>query len=123
MHRTNLLIQLERIRWLRSAVGFSVSGAADNDLFDGLDIPEDPLADLDRATQALRGRTDERRYGTKMIVIEGFDGAAQMEPLTSELKSALGVGGTVKQGRIKIQDDHAARIRELLAERGYYVSG
>lgn len=92
-----------------------------NDPFENLDVPDDPLADLDRATQQLSLRTDERRYGKQMVIIEGFDDTTDVDSLASELKSALGTGGTVKDGRIEIQGDHEARIRELHEERGYRV--
>lgn len=90
-----------------------------HDPFENLDVPDDPLADLDRATQQLTLRTDERRYGKQMVIVEGFDATTDVGALASELKSALGTGGTVKDGRIEIQGDHEARIRDLLAERGY----
>lgn len=95
---------------------------AGSDPFDDLAIPTDPLADLDRATQQVTVRTEERRYGKQMVVIDGFDESAELESLASELKSALGTGGTVKEGHIEIQGDHEDRIRALLTERGYQVT-
>lgn len=95
----------------------------DDHPFDDLDIPEDPLDDLDRATQQLIVRTEERRYGKKMVIIEGFEGDTDLESLASELKSALGTGGTVKEDHIELQGDHQERVRGLLKERGYTVSG
>lgn len=94
---------------------------SDDDPFDGLDVPEDPLADLDRATQRLSVRTDERRYGKKMVVVDGFGADSDLESLASELKTVLGTGGTVKEGCIEIQGDHAERVREQLEARGYDV--
>ncbi|MDX1745592.1 MAG: translation initiation factor [Halobacteriales archaeon] len=96
---------------------------SDDDPFEDLDLPDDPLADLDRATQRLTVRTETRRYGKSMVVIEGFEGGVDLEALASELKAALGTGGTVKEGRIELQGDHAERVRELLGERGYAVGG
>lgn len=93
---------------------------ADDDPFEDLDIPDDPTADLDRATEQLTVRTETRRYGKPVTVVEGFretDTAA----LASELKSALGAGGTVKEGAIEVQGDHERRVRDLLAERGFQV--
>jgi len=46
-----------------------------------------------------------------------------LEALASESKTALGTGGTAKEGRIELQGDHAERVRELLAARGYDVVG
>lgn len=94
----------------------------DNDPFDDLDIPDDPLADLDRATQELLVRTEERRYGKKMVVVEGFDPDADVKSLASELKSALGTGGTAKDQRIELQGDHAARVGQLLRDKGYQIA-
>ncbi|GAB7008129.1 translation initiation factor [Halorubrum trueperi] len=95
----------------------------DDTPFDDLDVPEDPLEDLDRATQQLTVRTEERRYGKKMVVIEGFEGATDLKSLASELKSALGTGGTVKDDTIELQGDHEERVRDLLIENGYAVTG
>lgn len=95
---------------------------SDNDPFENLDVPDDPTADLDRATQRLSVSTDERRYGKQMVLVEGFDGDTDVESLASDLKSSLGTGGTVKDGRIELQGDHADRVRELLAERGFQTA-
>ena len=92
---------------------------SDNDPFEGLDVPDDPTADLDRATQSLTVRTEERRYGKKMVVIEGFDAGTELKELASDLKSALGTGGTVKERHIEVQGDHESRVRDLLRERGF----
>ena len=101
-------------------VGLKVSG---DDPFDDLDIPDDPFADLERADQILTIQTEERRYGKKMVVIEGIDNKDDLGTLASELKSALGTGGTVKEDRIEIQGDHGDRIRDLLKQRGYEITG
>ena len=93
-----------------------------DDPFDDLDIPDDPTADLDRASQQLTVRTDERRYGKKMVVVEGFDSGTDLKALASELKSALGTGGTAKDGHIELQGDHADRVRDLLRDRGYQIA-
>lgn len=97
------------------------NAVANHDQFDDLDVPDDPLADLDRATQELTVRTETRRYGKSMVLIEGLDAESEMESLASELKSALGTGGTVKAGHIELQGDHEDRVRALLVDRGYQV--
>lgn len=95
---------------------------SDDDPFEDLDIPEDPTADLDRATQRLTTRTETRRYGKKVTIIEGFDGDTDISDLASDLKSSLGTGGTVKDGHIELQGDHEPRVREILADRGYQLN-
>mgnify|MGYP006876428746 CR=1 FL=1 len=52
---------------------------SNDDPFEGLDVPDDPTADLDRATQSLTVRTEERRYGKKMVVVEGFETGSDLE--------------------------------------------
>ncbi|WP_440990215.1 translation initiation factor [Haloarchaeobius baliensis] len=94
---------------------------SEDDPFEGLDVPDDPTADLDRATQALTVRTEERRFGKKMVVVEGFEAGSELKELASDLKSALGTGGTVKENHIEVQGDHESRVRDLLRERGYDV--
>jgi predicted translation initiation factor SUI1 len=41
--------------------------------------------------------------------------------LATKLKTRLGTGGTVKDGRIEIQGDHRERIIEELEAMGYRV--
>lgn len=96
---------------------------SDDDPFEDFDIPDDPTADLERATQRLTTRTETRRYGKKVTIIEGFDGDTAVSDLASDLKSALGTGGTVKNGHIELQGDHESRVREILTDRGYQLNG
>lgn len=49
-----------------------------------------------------------------MVIIEGFEGDTDFESLASELKSALGTGGTVKEGHIELQSDHEDAVCEFL---------
>ncbi|QZP37367.1 translation initiation factor [Halobaculum magnesiiphilum] len=95
----------------------------DDDPFAG--IPDDPTADLDRADQTLSIRVERRTYDKPVTVIEGFDpDATDLADLASELKSAVGAGGTVDAdaGVIEVQGDHADRVRDLLADRGFEVA-
>ena len=96
---------------------------SEDDPFEDIDVSDDPTADLDRATQRLTVSTDERRYGKKMVVVEGFESDADVRSLASDLKSALGTGGTAKENHIELQGDHADRVRKLLEDRGYQVEG
>ncbi|WP_435063113.1 translation initiation factor [Halobaculum sp. EA56] len=96
-------------------------GDNDEDPFAG--IPDDPTADLDRAEQTLSIRVERRTYDKPVTVIEGFDpDAVDLRELASELKRAVGAGGTVDDGVIEVQGEHAERVRALLEERGFTVA-
>jgi translation initiation factor 1 len=75
--------------------------------------------------QQLTVRIESRRYGKPMTIVEGFDpdltDASDLKDLASDLKKAVGAGGT--DGHIEIQGDQTERVREILADRGYSVTG
>ncbi|MFC7228917.1 stress response translation initiation inhibitor YciH [Salinirubellus salinus] len=77
--------------------------------------------------QQLTVRVESRRYGKPMTIVEGFDddltSASDLKELASDLKKAVGAGGTVTEGHIEIQGDQTERVREILADRGYSVTG
>lgn len=94
--------------------------------------PEDPLddlldeldahGDLDTAEQVLSIRMETRRYGKPVTIVEGFDlPDSEVEQVASELKRAIGTGGTVDEGRIELQGDHQDRLPALLEDRGFTV--
>lgn len=79
--------------------------------------------DLARADQRASVRVESRRYDKPVTVVEGLDpDGVDLKELASELKRALAVGGTVEEGRIELQGDHAKRVPELLRERGFEVA-
>lgn len=78
--------------------------------------------DLARADARLRIRLEKRRYGKPVTVVEGFEDV-DLAGLASELKGALGTGGTVAGDAIELQGDHADRVPALLRERGFTVDG
>ncbi|WP_350355398.1 translation initiation factor [Haloglomus halophilum] len=78
--------------------------------------------DLARADASLRIRLEKRRYGKPVTIVEGFDDV-DLAALASELKRALGTGGTVDEDSIELQGDHADRVPALLRERGFTVDG
>ncbi len=89
-----------------------------DDLLDELDSH----GDLETAEQVLSIRTETRRYGKPVTIVEGFDlPKSEIESVASELKSAMGTGGTVDEGRIELQGDHRDRVPDLLRERGFEV--
>lgn len=47
----------------------------------------------------------------------------QVNALAAELKRSLGTGGSVRPPEILLQGDRRAKLRELLAKKGYTVKG
>lgn len=80
--------------------------------------------DLARTEQRLTVRVEKRRYDKPVTVVDGFDpSVVDVGELGTELKRALGTGGTVKDGTIELQGDHRERVPDLLRERGFSVEG
>ncbi len=55
----------------------------------------------------------EKRAGKVVTVISGLHtyGSARLESIAKELKTTLGVGGTMKNGVIEIQGDKVAAVK------------
>lgn len=100
---------------------------AKDDISDVTGLPDDLGVgdDLARSQQRLSIRLEERRYGKAMTIVEGFDAddGTDLSDLASTLKRRLATGGTVDDGRIELQGDHADRLPELLREEGFAVAG
>lgn len=77
--------------------------------------------------QELAVRVESRRYGKPMTIVSGFDPdlttGGDLKELASDLKRAVGAGGTVTDGHIEVQGDQRERVRGILEERGYSVTG
>ena len=53
-------------------------------------------------------------------MVEGVDQKQlDLKELTKKLKSKLACGGTAKDGRIELQGDHKAKVKEVLVEMGF----
>ncbi len=74
--------------------------------------------DIVRGVQRIRVRTDKRRYGKYVTVVEGFEGA-DLNKISKELKRNLACGGTSKDGKIELQGNHASKVREVLVKMGF----
>ena len=71
-------------------------------------------------------RETAQRGGKTVIVIRDFAThlpRSVIETVARRLRSACGCGGTVKDKRIEIQGDQAARIRAVLEAEGFDVAG
>lgn len=65
-------------------------------------------------------RETSGRGGKAVTVVRGLPlDAAALAQLGKQLKAACGTGGTVKDGVIEVQGDHADKLLALLQAQGY----
>ncbi|NNF34843.1 MAG: translation initiation factor [Saprospiraceae bacterium] len=60
------------------------------------------------------------RKGKEVTIIAGHEGEVnELKDLGKELKSACGVGGTVKNGEIILQGNHRKKVMKILEDKGF----
>ena len=75
-----------------------------------------------KSTIVRVGRETKGRRGKGVTVISDLPlDETGVTELATKLKTRLGTGGTVKEGRIEIQGDHRDRIVQELEGLGYQV--
>ena len=84
---------------------------------------KDPLEgfycdEMTREGQKIRVRTDRRRYGKYITVIEGFENV-DVHKIAKELKTRMACGGTSKKDIIELQGNHVNRVKEVLIGMGF----
>ena len=65
----------------------------------------------------------EKRAGNTVTVIAGLHtyGTARLEDMARQVKLMLGVGGTVKEGKIEIQGDRVLLIRTWFRDKQTHI--
>ena len=74
--------------------------------------------EMTREGQRIRVRSDKRRYGKIVTLVDGFKDV-DMEKVAKELKTRLACGGTLKKDTIELQGDHKSRARGVLVTMGF----
>jgi len=76
---------------------------------------------LPKEEQRLRVHIDQKgRGGKEVTIVKGFVGSSEdRKELGKMLKQKCGVGGSVKDGEILIQGNHAEKVVDLLKKVGY----
>ena len=73
-------------------------------------------------SQTVRLAIEKRKKGKVVTVLRGLTAEGNDLPdLLSQLKSACGAGGTLKDDVIVLQGDHVKRAGEILKAMGYRV--
>ena len=70
-----------------------------------------------KETQKITIGMENKKFGKKYTVIEGIDAKEiDLDGLCRRLKAKFACGGTVKEGRIELQGDHTAKVKQFLID-------
>ena len=70
--------------------------------------------------QQIEVKTVKRKFGKIITIVGGIaDKSIDIKDVTKQLKSKLACGGTVKDGAIELQGNHASRVKQYLIELGF----
>jgi len=76
--------------------------------------------EIAREQQRINVYSIKRKFGKIVTIVEGIDEKQlDLKALTKNLKSKLACGGTAKEGRIELQGNHKARVKDVLVEMGF----
>ena len=82
--------------------------------------------DLAKSTQAIKIKTEKRKWGKIYTIITGFDlktiGHKEFKTLAKTLKRKLACGGTYdtkKEAVIELQGHHVEKAKQVLIKQGF----
>lgn len=74
--------------------------------------------EMTKEGQRIRVRSDKRRYGKVVTIVDGFKDV-DIDKIAKDLKKKLACGGTSKNDKIELQGDHIHKMRDILIEMGF----
>lgn len=96
-----------------------------SEICDGCGLPQELCActDIDKNENSeVPVTTEERQYGKVMTIVKGVH-QSDIDEVETKLKSAVGAGGNIEDGKIQIQGDHtgSSAFEEILQEYNYEI--
>jgi translation initiation factor 1 len=87
------------------------------------DCPPEPAPRLAPEKQTAKLAIEKRKKGKVVTVVRGLPAEGNDLPeLLTQLKTACGAGGTLKEDVLEIQGKHLERVRNVLGSMGYRVN-
>ena len=74
--------------------------------------------EMTKEGQRIRVRSDKRRYGKVVTIVDGFKDV-DVDKIAKDLKKRLACGGTSKNDKIELQGDHTHKMKDILIEMGF----
>lgn len=76
--------------------------------------------DVERSESTVTVTMERRSFDKPVTIIRGVESGRS--DLSSDLKSQMACGGTVKNEQIELQGDHVDRVVDELEDRGFGVN-
>ena len=73
-----------------------------------------------KESQRIKVYSVKKKFGKIYTIVDGIDEKEiDIKDLTKRLKSKFACGGTSKQGRVELQGNHKANIKQFLVQMGF----
>jgi len=90
-----------------------------DDFLKSTGLPEELWETIAKEAQLIVVRTEKRRWGKYVTIVEGFDKGVDGKKVAKDLKQKLACGGTFKNERIELQGNHLKNTKKVLIGLGF----